>query len=333
MSKGAVWAALSGNNTSVRMAPTTRERILKAARKLKYTPNLMAKGINVRKSFLLGFCFSEYNWHVASQLIRHIQDCCISREYSLVVYPAGKLQEERDNLGLGVRRQLDGIITIPFLSAEGHNAVTYANLARDFLPVTQVIFPLCPGLPFVGRDYRRIGYEATALLLRQGHRRIGFLTHPNYRDSVHGSGSYLCHQGYADAMTEAGGEPEAHVHEINTVLSTTDHGYAIAARLLDEGDLPTALVASSNGLAYGAMARLREAGICIPADVSVVGCGDDIALPSCLAPALTHFPVAFAEIAKTSVDLCLQPPEDGQQATFCPESSLLPGETVAPPRK
>ncbi|OGV36786.1 MAG: hypothetical protein A2020_03140 [Lentisphaerae bacterium GWF2_45_14] len=327
VSKGAVWAALSKSEKNIRLAPETKKRILEVTRELGYQPNIMAQGLNCRKSFLIGFFFSESNWHVSTQLIRSIRDICYTQEYSLIIYPSSSLEEERRNLELSVKRQLDGMLTIPFISDDGNNGDEYIRINRDMVPVMQIIFKLSPEIPFVGIDYRKTGSEAVEYLIQKGHRRISLITFSNYKVPLQGAGIFSHYEGYMCAMNAAGLQTE--IYPASCASNTGfNSGYEAAEGILSSSYAPTAVIAKADSLAYGMITRFKELGVRIPEDISIIGCADDMVFPECLVPELTNFSVPFKSIGDTAFKKCLNLPMDVSSGDIYLYQKFEKGETV-----
>ena len=126
------------------------------------------------------------------------------------------------------------------------------------------------GASSVRVDDRAGGRAATRHLVNLGHERVAFLGIADAPGSTLGGvppAERLL--GYRDAVTEAGlpVDPSLELAAENTV----DGGAAAMASLLTAAEPPTALVAASDELAFGALATLRGAGLGVPQDFSVVG--------------------------------------------------------------
>ncbi|MDD5727376.1 MAG: LacI family DNA-binding transcriptional regulator [Victivallales bacterium] len=325
VSKAAASTALSAGKSNVRLAPATRERILAAARELNYTPNIMARGLNRRKSFLLGIYFGVSNWHVASRLIWNINKICHSHGYSLIVYPSTGLEEELANLKLGLERRLDGILAMPLIFSQDKNNITEYRRIAKIIPVVQVLSRLCPELPIVKRDYRQMGKDAVDYLIRRGHRRIGLITFPDYKDSLRWQNANLHYQGYLEAMRQAGLKTE--VYPIN-YDEKIDSAYKDSGKILASAYAPTALIAIANGFAYGAITYFRECGIKVPEDISILGCGDDCYMAESIMPKLTCFPITFEDLGNIAVQKCLNFSESDSADTTYINQTITEGTSV-----
>ena len=330
VSKASVWAALKTGKSSIRLAPTTRERIQKAARELNYRPNIVAQSMVSKKSHLIGFNFSCNNnlWHHAVQIINGLRDCCRASGYSLVVYPANNVDEEYQNLQQAVNRQLDGLLTIPLLTDNLHNGQEYCRIAKEIMPVVQVCFPLCPELPSIAHDFSYIGKCATEYLINRGHRQIVLVTFDNYAEPDNGITSYEHDLGYRMAMTESGLSPRTFSHESHAFKHSADDAYKIAEQILQLSPKPTAIVASSNSAAFGLIKRWKELGIRVPEDISIIGCAADLDIPDCLSPELNSFETVFEDIGKRAFQLCLEKNKKVKPEQFRMKLQLSEGKTV-----
>jgi len=330
VSKASVWAALKTGTSSIRLAPATRERIQKAVRDLNYRPNIVAQSMVSQKSYLLGFNFSCNNnlWHHAVQIINGLRTCCNEHGYSLVVYPANNVDEEYQNLQQAVKRQLDGLLTIPLLTDNRHNGKEYCRIAKEIMPVVQVCFPLCPELPSIAHDFSYIGRHATEYLLNRGHRQIALFTFDNYRDPDNGITSYEHNLGYRTAMIEAGLEPRTFTHESHVFKHSADDAYQVAEQILQLSPRPTAIVTSSNSAAFGLIKRWKELGVKVPEDISVIGCAHDLDIPDCLSSELNSFKTEFENIGKHAFQLCLEQKKQIKPEQFRIKLQLTEGKTV-----
>jgi LacI family transcriptional regulator, galactose operon repressor len=330
VSKGSVWAALKTGKSSIRLAPATQERIQKVARELNYRPNIIAQSMVSKKSYLIGFNFSCNNnlWHHAVQIINGLRDCCKASGYSLVVYPANNVDEEYQNLQQAIKRQLDGLLTIPLLTGNRHNGKEYCRIAKEVMPIVQVCLPLCPELPSIVHDFSYIGKHATEYLLGRGHRQIVLVTFDNYRDPDNGITSYEHDQGYRLAMAEAGLNPRTFSHESHVFKHVADDAYRVAEQILQLSPRPTAIVTSSNSAAFGLIKRWKELGIKVPEDISIIGCADDLDIPDCLSPRLNSFKTEFEDIGKRAFQLCLEHKKQIKPEQFRIKLQLLEGKTV-----
>jgi LacI family transcriptional regulator len=134
-------------------------------------------------------------------------------------------------------------------------------------------------------DYRKGGYLATRHLAGKGHKRIAYVTAPLDRPS-----RKSIHDGYLDAMREAGLEPrivEAGKEGRYSGSYEFENGKALTRRVLDDaGEKPTAIFACNDMTAFGVIHELTGRGVRVPEDMSVMGF-DGIDFGQMVTPPLT----------------------------------------------
>ncbi len=177
-----------------------------------------------------------------------------------------------------VSRNVDGLI----------GAATREHLNPDHLPGLPVV---CMDAPTIGcnsilLNLEAAGYEATRHLIWHGHKRIGLITAPliwpNSREPA---------AGYRRALRQAGLQlDEKWVVEVPEYLR--EFGYEAARQLLNLSKPPTAIFASGDILALGALQAVREAGLRVPHDIAIAS-KDNIEFSELCEPPLTTvaFPV------------------------------------------
>lgn len=154
------------------------------------------------------------------------------------------------------------------------------------------------GVPTVAASNEVGGFEATSHLLELGHRRIAHIT---------GSDAKLCTQarlsGYRNAMAAAGVEvrPE---YVLDGRFDET-LAYRCMNRLLSLPEAPTAVFAGSDLMAIGACRAIRERGLVVGRDISVVGF-DDVDEARVTVPALTTVRQPLIEMGRTGLDLLVR---------------------------
>ncbi|WP_030437561.1 LacI family DNA-binding transcriptional regulator [Actinoplanes subtropicus] len=179
---------------------------------------------------------------------------------------------------------------------------------------------------FVGATNWAGGRSATRHLIQLGHRRIAMISGPDqvllFRARF---------DGYRSAM-EGAGLPVEPALVARAEMSQED-GHAAARRLLARPDRPTAIFAGNDLVAFGVYQAAREAGLRIPADLSVVGF-DDLPVTALMDPPLTtvHQPLAEMAVAATEMALALGRGERLAQVGVELATTLtVRGSTARPP--
>ena len=153
------------------------------------------------------------------------------------------------------------------------------------------------------------GLDATRYLIGLGHRHIWFV------GNLRLPWFARCYEGYRRAMEEARLQPR---HSTIDSEDETDIGYLGTKSLLARGEQVTAIFAGNDPTAHGVYKGLRDSGLEIPGDISVVGCDDTVG--SWLYPALTTIREFPEQLGKQMVELLLNrianPGQHRQQATL-----------------
>ncbi|WP_438446118.1 substrate-binding domain-containing protein [Gorillibacterium sp. sgz5001074] len=165
-------------------------------------------------------------------------------------------------------------------------------------------------------DDRLIGRQAAERLLELGHRRLLHLAGPAKYPSASDR-----HAGFLERLAEEGLRPEIITGKMNWAGGYTA-GEAVL-RLLSSLEPPTGIFAANDWMAAGAAQRLKEHGVRIPADLSVIGC-DDIPLASDFTPTLATFRLDMKEL----VDAMLEALQEPHQGTLPGKLQLLPARFI-----
>jgi DNA-binding LacI/PurR family transcriptional regulator len=166
-----------------------------------------------------------------------------------------------------------------------------------------------PAYDMVFSDDIQGGYDVVRYLISLGHQHIWFV------GNVHLPWFARCYQGYKRAMEEAGFTPRCSSIDSQ---DETDIGYLGTKSLLARGGPVTAIFAGNDPTAHGVYKGLRDSGLSIPDDISVVGCDDTVG--SWLYPALTTIREFPEQLGKQMVELLLNrianPSSDPEQITM-----------------
>jgi LacI family transcriptional regulator len=294
-------------------SPSTRERILRAAAKLGYVPNAMARGLVRQASVTIGVLADDFSDLAVSQFVLAAQRAAASRGHGALI---SSVHADVD-AELAVRKLLeyrvDGIlVAAPSLEDEPRLGVAL----RGPLPVVSINRIHGGGVPMIGSDHAMTGTLAARHLLGLGHRRIGTVIGPRGRQVVQRR-----MRGFREALRAAGQPlPERRIAEADW---TYDGGWAATHRLLDTDPTITAVFVHNDVMAMGALKALHERGLRLPADCSVVGC-DDLSFAAYLVPPLTTVRIPFEETGARAAALLL----DRIGGKDIPARDLLPVELV-----
>jgi LacI family transcriptional regulator len=312
-------------NDSPRVTEATRERVLTAIRDLSYVPSPMARGLTTNQTRSIGVVADDISDHFFARVVAGAEAEARRRGYYLMIGSVEPDDEEAGYLRLMLERRVEGLILArPSVPLDD----TDLDAARSAgVPLVAVGSTELQGVPVVDVDNRQGGYDAIRHLLGQGHRRIATIVGPAGWPSA---AARL--DGHRDALREVGVADDADLVE-RAADWGLESGQAAAAALLRRGTSFTAVFAHSDLIALGAIRELREAGLRVPDDVSVVGY-DDLPVAAYVEPALTTVHQPMGEVGARAAGIVLDRIAGGEPPA--PETHLMPAvlvprESVGPP--
>ena len=278
-----VTRALQGSR---RVKPTTRDKITELANKMGYVPNMAARTLVNRSSGLIGVVIPDMTNPFFADLGRGIEDEAAKHDLRILINDTRGIEEaERQAVQLFLELKVDGLL------------VPMARCPQNYYDDLNAAVPVV----HVNRDDAahhvdcdRIGGSISVMnhLLELGHRKIGF---------VRGSappGTEPKMSAYRQALTDASIEYDP--QHIFTFDGTLDSSRRIAERLLELEEKPTAVFAWNDVNAIALIHALRERGVRVPRDISIVG-HDDIQLAGHIDPPLTTVAWPMYELGQQSV--------------------------------
>lgn len=288
VSRNTVSLALRGD---ARVLPATRDRVLEAAKKLNYRPNLLARAMVTGRSSVIGLLIPRLNHLFMPQFVDAIQEAAFHHDLAVLMCAHhNDLEKLQDLLQSLEDRQVDGMIIYHPLCAAGTAvhfpaAVPLVNVAHDSAEragLTYLLLPETAGAAQVGK------------LVEAQHRRLAYVG--DARSDV-GAARFLGAQ-KATATAEL---PPLDIFETEASIAG---GRQAAKDFLASPSRATGLIASSDAVALGFIRGVTEAGLRVPQDLSIVGAFD---LPICEAsvPGLTTLRVPAEELGQSAVEALL----------------------------
>lgn len=313
-------------NSSGRVSPETRERILTVAREMNYSPNVLARGLVQQRTYLLGAVFPYASVSFFNEIISGVEKACSLHGYDLLLGNASLIDEREEPRALMrlVNRNVDGILCAP----DPRAYQLFSQFTDNSLPLVQVMTRVQGlDLPYVGVDNEAGGYMAARHLLELGHERIAFLhTNRSWYAEIHDR-----HAGYVRALLEAGIRVDLNAYMASSDLSI-EGGYRATRLLLDSAPELQAIFAPTDYAAIGAIRACLEAGRSVPEDCSVVGYDDlELARRQIIYP-LTTVAQPKEEIGSIAFRLFQEATEGRAVEAVLMEPTLVVRGTTAPPR-
>jgi len=311
-------------NGGVPVSEPKRASVMAAIDRLAYRPNAFARSLATNRSGGIGVVVSEVSSAVYGGIIQGIESVIEAYDMHMVVSSGhARAGLERDAFDFLRQRRCDALV----LQLDGADDDEVVEWARHDVPIVIVgryieeLHDRCLHLDNVAG-----GHLATRHLLDRGHSAIA---HVGGRADLADARERL--QGYRSALEEAGiAYDEALVADGGFV---EEGGQRAMRRLLERGCEFTAVFAANDQSAAGAMRTLREAGLRMPEDVSIVGF-DDTLLAQYLVPALTTVRQPLLEMGQAAawLALTLLGIDARREVMHRFEPVLVERESVAAPR-
>ncbi len=299
----------------------TQERIRQAARELNYRPNFMARSLRAQRSFTVGVVVPEISEGYAALVMSGIEDHLLEEGYFYFVVShrhRPDLIEEYPHLLQ--QRAVEGLIAvdtacrkgvpIPVVSVSGH---------REVEGVTNIVL-----------DHPRAAKLAMEHLTQLGHRKIAFIKGQEFSSDTEVRWQSV--QETARALTLE--INERLVGQLEGESGSPELGYVATRKILAAQEPFTALFAFNDISAIGAIRALREAGLGVPEDVSVVGF-DDIQSAAFQNPALTTVRQPLRQMGIIAAETLLRrinaPAKSPYPKSILVEPELIVRETTARP--
>ncbi|GAB6088996.1 LacI family DNA-binding transcriptional regulator [Spirochaeta dissipatitropha] len=316
------------NNTPGKsIAEETRQRVLRAAAELGYTPNEAARRLALTRDRSIGLyiCHSKSVFSDAFiiRLIEGMTQTVNRNRVRLLIHQLPLIGS--DYLQLAREDDVSGVLLLNTHAEDAElRRIVESGFPAAVLDVHQTL-----QVDQVATDNKGGAKEVVEHLLNLGHKRIAMITHAKLEFTA----SRLRYQGYREALSEAGIEYDDNLVQIGDF--TEESGYACAVRLIALENRPTAIFAGNDVIAYGVLSAFRDNEITVPDQISVVGFDDDF-LSRYLNPPLTTMALPAGGMGGTAVDLLLErmdrdPSEGDAVRTIILPSHLVIRESTAPP--
>jgi LacI family transcriptional regulator len=305
----------------------TRQEILRTAREMGYVPNAHARTLTTKKSWTIGILFVEstgvgIRHPFFSAVIENFKQVAVAKGYDLMFISkdiGGKQSGYLENCRI---RGVDGVVV--FLSDYGDPY--FQELLDSDIPTVILDFETDQSHT-VCSDNSAGALQAMEYLISLGHRSIAHIsggtnTFPGRRRQ----------EGYEKAV-EQWDLPQRESYIVTGEFYTLEGGYEAMKQLLQLDRPPTAVFASGDQLALGAIMAIKDSGLSVPGDISVMGY-DDIELAKYVTPALTTVRQDTALLGSQAAEILLATidgTQQGYRALVLPTEVIVRDSCAPPP--
>lgn len=331
VSVATVSRALNGNYP---VAPETRKRIERAARELGYVANAHARALAGSRTPTVGIVISDLVEPFYAHIARGVErEAAATGRLCLVAATSGDPQRELAVVDLLLEQRAEAAILVGGAVADPTYTRQMARRARSFASAGSTLV-LC-GRPSLGADVPTAVVEydnaggATAIteyLLAAGHERIAYVGGPTRLSTTIDRLA-----GHRRALQARGITPDPTLER--TGAFGAGFGYTTTRALFAEHAIFTAIFAANDAVASGVLQALRELGVRVPDDISVVGF-DDFPVAAESSPPLTTVHVPLDEMGREAVRLALPRTDDDAlpQRHVRIGTHIVMRDSVAPPK-
>ena len=288
------------NNTyKNKVSEQTRKRILEVSEELGYRPSLIARGLKGKTTNLVGLVVPDIAASFLANTLMGIQSIAEEYSYSILVYTTmSNTAKDVEYLRILKEKRVDGILWLPLNQKPDEvfrEVAAETKLLQIYNQLESVAAPAFLVDQFKG------GYLATEYLIKKGHTKIAHFSGANVLD-CHGIQRLA---GYKKALVDNGIDPSTQL-----VVETGyawESGYEAAKVLLNQPYFkrPTALFATADMVAWGAIKYFRQNGLKIPEDIAVVGY-DNLYIADKIDPPLTTISQPKEKLGQIAMELMLQ---------------------------
>lgn len=250
------------------IAEETRKRVLHRVKELDYQPNVMARSLVTGRSYLIGLVVPDLLHPFFAEIAKAVSAAVGKQGYSTIIASSEESAEleEKEIQSLTARR-LDALV----IASAGNNIELFQRLERHNLPYVLIDREI-EGLAanFVGVNDQAAGRMATEHLISQGCRTIAHIRGRENSTGIHRF------EGYRSALQKHGIRYSDSLVIPRPIvdIESTRMGAEAMRILLKRNPVPDGVFAYNDPLAIGAMTAIFEAGMRIPEDIKVIGCGN-----------------------------------------------------------
>ena len=307
-----------------KVRPETAAKVNAAIAELGFKPNLVARSLATGSTATVGLFVPTVANPFYSELVEEVENVLVAHDYNLLLATTRDDGDyTRRHLDILTRRSVDALL----VAGDAGVIEQLPTLAEAPFPIALFAWEVEPpeSLPVVSIDYEHAGFLAGRHLRSLGHERVLVVA------------DLPPHARRIDGLRRAFSADGLGIGQEMVFTRTSDDpagGFAAAEAALAAHPDATALFATSDMLALGALEAIQESGRRVPQDMSVIGF-DDIAQVGRTHPALTTVAFPKREMAQQAVELLLRAVSAGKPPTNVVSMlrpTLVIRESSAPPR-
>lgn len=282
----------------------TKKKVLRVIEELGYQPNAVARGLINKNTQTIGVLIPTVSNMYASEVLSGIEKHANDLGYSVIVCNTGCVGERTIHyLQVLSERRVDGIIIVSeFIYEEYYKVLNDMEIPTVLVSTISLQFPI----PYVKVDDRHAAFSATDYLIKKGHTNIAMIA-GDARDPIAGIPRI---EGYKSAHLSHGLEINEN-YIIDCKIFSHQAGIEAMEAILQKQLNITAIFASSDEIAAGAMSAAIRNGIKIPDQLSIIGY-DNTKIAEMIIPSLTTVAQPLHDMGMVAATMLFEMKETGE---------------------
>ncbi len=245
----------------------TKKKVLDAIKKLGYRPNIVARSLKTQRTKTIGILLPDISNQFYPEIVRGAEDVSNIYDYNIILCNSDlDIEKEKEYLRVLKEKMVDGVL---YMSSSLQDEILELINELDLKTVLIETKDKDGKLPSVTIDNIKGSYDSTKYLIEKGIKEIAFIG--TQKDNMNAWGERYI--GYEKAMKEAGIEIDPELIYLNSMKVKT--GYEGIQEFIKNNKKFKGVVCASDDIAMGALNSLRDNGLEVPKDVSVIGFNDN----------------------------------------------------------
>lgn len=310
-------------NNYTDISVSTKKLILDLCEEMGYVPNLSARSLVTQKSYTIGIVFEEITGvglqhPLFSKMLESFKNSVEAQGYDIMFLSNNMGQNNGSYLEHSKRKQVEGIL---ILCGE-FNSKEMKSLYKSDIPLMLVDFVHEKVSNITSNNIQGVD-QAVKYLKDLGHTKIA---------DIYGGEYLYIGQHRRDAWQRAMKKYDLEIaeeYEVSGEMFSKENGYEAMKHILALDDRPTAVFCASDMLAVGAINAIKEAGLSVPEDFSIIGF-DGVDIGQMISPRLTTIRQNTVKMGKIAANNILQMIKDKRRMTetITVDTYLITGETT-----
>lgn len=275
----------------------TKKKVLDAIKKLGYRPNIVARSLKTQRTSTIGILIPDIASQFYPDIVRGAEDVTNIYDYNIILCNSDfDVEKEKEYLRVLKEKMVDGVI---YISSSLNEEILDLINELDLKTILVETKDKDGKLPSVTIDNIKASYEGTKYLINSGLKNLAFIGANEENMNAWGER----YTGFVNALKDSGLEADEDLCYFKNLTVKT--GYQAIQRFTENNKSFDGIVCASDEIAMGAINALREKGIKVPEDVSVIGFDNNV-MGSIFYPKLTTISQPSYDMGSVAVRMLIK---------------------------